>query len=247
MMQPSAVVLRAPGTNRDGDVGTALAAAGFDVTVRDVRHLGHDDEALTGAQLIVIAGGFSHADALGAGRLFALDIEHRLGDLVSEHVDSGRPVLGICNGFQTLVRMGALPGSGMRVALGHNASGRFECRWVTLEAPASRSVWTQGLDGHIDCPIAHGEGRFVCDDATWQSLEAQGHVALRYVGDNPNGSRGNVAGICDASGLILGMMPHPENSLAVRQHPLHRRLGDDATQARLGLRLFRNVRVHVGA
>lgn len=247
MTQPSAVVLRAPGTNRDGDVGVALTAAGFDVHVRDVRHLNGDDDTLTGAQLIVIAGGFSHADALGAGRLFALDIEHRLGDLVTAHVDAGRLVLGICNGFQTLVRMGALPGSGMRAALGHNASGRFECRWVTLEAPPSRSVWTQGLDGYIDCPIAHGEGRFVCDDATWQELDTDGHVALRYVGGNPNGSRGDVAGICDASGLVLGMMPHPENSLVVRQHPLHRRLGADVTESRLGLRLFRNARVHVGA
>jgi len=247
MMQPSAVVLRAPGTNRDGDVADALDAAGFTVQLHDVRHLERSDAALTGAELIVIAGGFSHADALGAGRLFALDIEHRLGDVVAHHVAGGRPVLGICNGFQTLVRLGVLPGSGMRAALGHNASGRFECRWVTLEAPPSRCVWTRDLDGPIDCPIAHGEGRFVCDDATWESLVSGGHVALRYVGDNPNGSRGNVAGICDASGLVLGMMPHPENSLVVRQHPLHRRLGDDATESRLGLRLFRNVRAHVAA
>lgn len=247
MTQPVAVVLRAPGTNRDGDAGAALEAAGFDVHLRDVQHLERADARLADCELIVIAGGFSYADALGAGRLFALDIEYRLGDVITRHVDAGRPVLGVCNGFQTLVRLGVLPGSGMRAALGHNASGRFECRWVTLEAPPSRSIWTQGLDGPIDCPIAHGEGRFVCDDATWDSLVDGGHVALRYVGDNPNGSRGKVAGICDTTGLVLGMMPHPENSLIVRQHPLHRRLGSAMTESRLGLRLFRNARSHVGA
>jgi phosphoribosylformylglycinamidine synthase len=246
-MQPGAVVLRAPGTNRDNDVAAALTAAGFTVYGRDVRHLRRDDATVGGAHLIVIAGGFSYADVLGAGRVFALEIEHRLGDLLTSHVESGRPVLGICNGFQTLVRMGILPGPDMRAALGHNESGRFECRWVTLEAPPSRSVWTHGLDGPIDCPIAHGEGRFVCDDATWKRLESRGQVALRYVGTNPNGSRGDVAGICDESGLVLGMMPHPENSLLVRQHPMHRRLGDAATRSRLGVRLFHNVRVHAGA
>lgn len=247
MTQPSAVVLRAPGTNRDGDAGAALDAAGFNVHFRDIGHLERSDRTLVQCELIVIAGGFSYADALGAGRLFALDIEHRLGDVIARHVDGGRPVLGVCNGFQTLVRLGVLPGPGMRVALGHNASGRFECRWVTLEAPPSRSMWTRGLDGPIDCPIAHGEGRFVCDDDTWQSILDGGYVALRYVGDNPNGSRGNVAGICDATGLVLGMMPHPENSLIVRQHPLRRRLGDETIESRLGLQLFRNARSHVGA
>jgi phosphoribosylformylglycinamidine synthase len=161
--------------------------------------------------MMVIAGGFSYADALGAGRMFALQLEHRVGDALRAFVAAGKPVIGICNGFQVLTRTGLLPG-----ALGHNASGHFQCQWVTIDAPHSRCMWTTGV-GTIDCPIAHGEGRYTHPDP--ETLAAAGQVALRYAGGNPNGSVGDIAGVCDSTGVVLGLMPHPENHVIARQHP----------------------------
>ncbi|MFN8020046.1 MAG: phosphoribosylformylglycinamidine synthase I [Acidimicrobiales bacterium] len=224
-MRPRALVLQAPGTNRDHDAVFALEHAGADAHIASMLDLADDMTPLRTAQLVVVAGGFSHADALGAGRVFALGVEHGIGDQLRELVEAGRPVVGICNGFQTLVRAGLLPG-----ALGHNAGGGFQCEWVTLEPQPSVCVWTQGIEP-IDCPIAHGEGRYVHPDVA--SLDAAGQVALRYR-DNPNGSVADIAGVCDASGVVLGLMPHPENHVIARQHPHHVRGGGGG----LGLQLF---------
>lgn len=242
MTVPTAAILTAPGTNRDPDVAFALHLAGFATEVVDIRQLNGAGDPLESVAAVVIAGGFSYADALGAGRVFALELENALAESLRNAVQRGVPVLGICNGFQVLVRLGLLPGGGRRVALGHNESGEFVCKWVQLEAPQSRCVWTRDLTDGIECPIAHGEGRFVCDDETWAELQANGQIALRYVSPNPNGSRGDVAGICDDSGLVLGLMPHPENHVVPRQHPRHgRRAGEPP---RLGLDLLRNGLLH---
>jgi phosphoribosylformylglycinamidine synthase len=125
-----------------------------------------------------------------------------------------------------LTGTGLLPG-----ALGHNESGHFQCEWVALEAPAGHCVWTRELDP-FECPIAHGEGRYVHDDPA--ALAAAGQVALRYAGHNPNGSVDDIAGVCDASGVVLGLMPHPENHVLSRQHPRRAR----GTAGGLGLQLF---------
>src|SRR5690606_27866676 len=144
------------------------------------------------------------------------------GDALRRAVDRGTPVLGICNGFQVLTRTGLLPG-----ALGHNAAGVFDCRWVSLAVGASStSIWTRHAAPLIDCPIAHGEGRYVHPDP--DGLAAAGQVALRYAGVNPNGSVGDIAGVSDPTGLVLGLMPHPENHAVVRQHPRHRRRPETA-------------------
>ena len=235
---PLAVILTAPGTNRDPDLAFALQLAGFATQRIDVRQVRDAPTTLRNAAAVVVAGGFSYADALGAGRVFALEIEHALGAALRDAVQRGTAVLGICNGFQVLVRLGLLPGDGRRVALGHNADGGFVCKWVTLSVPASCCVWTRGLDAGIECPIAHGEGRFVCDDATWSALVDGQQIALQYASPNPNGSRGDVAGICDPTGLVLGLMPHPENHVLPRQHPHHGRR--NAEPVRLGLRLLQN-------
>ena len=122
-------------------------------------------------------------------------------------------------------------------ALGHNAQGHFDCRWVVLDpSPRSHSVWTKGLDDPIHCPIAHGEGRYVHPDPA--SLDHAGQVALRYRSTNPNGSVADIAGVSDPSGVVLGLMPHPENHIVARQHPHHSRGGGGP--AHLGLRLFEN-------
>jgi len=234
MSRPRALVLQAPGTNRDHDAVFALELAGADAHIASLLDLTEDASPLDTAQLLVVAGGFSHADALGAGRMFAVSLEHVVGERVRDFVAAGRPVIGICNGFQTLVRAGLLPG-----ALGHNASGDFQCEWVTLEPQASVCVWTLDIEP-IDCPIAHGEGRYVHPDLT--SLEAAGQVALRYR-DNPNGSTGDIAGVCDPTGVVLGLMPHPENHVIARQYPLHTR----GQHGGLGLQLFRRGVDHARA
>ncbi len=231
MSSPPALVVAGPGTNRDRDLALALELAGADPTIVLATELARHPELLDDARLLAVAGGFSYGDALGAGRLLALDLSVRLGDALNEFVATGRPVIGICNGFQVLTRTKLLPG-----ALGHNAHGRFECRWVVLEPqPSSRCLWTKGLDQPIHCPIAHGEGRYVHPDP--DSLAEAGMVALTYRSTNPNGSVADIAGVCNPSGNVLGLMPHPENFVVGRQHPHHHRGGG---LDHLGLRLFQN-------
>ena len=226
MSRPTALVLAAAGTNRDHDVAFALDLAGAEPRITLLSELIERPALLDDGQMVVIAGGFSYADALGAGRMFALQLQHRVGEVLRAFVEMQKPVIGICNGFQVLTRTGLLPG-----ALGHNVSGHFQCQWVTLEAPASRSIWTSDIDT-IDCPIAHGEGRYTHSDPA--GLTASGQVALRYSGANPNGSVASIAGVCDASGVVLGLMPHPENHVIARQYPGHTR----GSHGALGLALF---------
>jgi len=226
MSRPHAMVLAAPGTNRNHDVAFALQLAGADPQQALLAELLADPTRLQAAQMLVIAGGFSYADALGAGRVWSLALSHGVGDALQQFVAAGKPVIGICNGFQVLTQTGLLPG-----ALGHNASGHFQCEWVSIEAPTGRSIWTRDLEP-IQCPIAHGEGRYVHPDVA--ALAANGQVALRYAGGNPNGSDDDIAGVCDETGVVLGLMPHPENHVIARQHPRHGR----GTAAGLGLALF---------
>ena len=226
MSRPTALVLAAAGTNRDRDVGFALDLAGAEPRLTLLAELIDDATILDKVQMVIVAGGFSYADALGAGRMFALQLEHRIGDALQAFVAAARPVIGICNGFQVLTRTGLLPG-----ALGHNSSGHFQCEWVRLQAPPSRCIWTTDIDT-IDCPIAHGEGRYTHPDP--RSLADAGQVALTYRGSNPNGSVDDIAGVCDASGVVLGLMPHPENHVIARQYPSATR----GAHGSLGLALF---------
>ncbi|MEA3184620.1 MAG: phosphoribosylformylglycinamidine synthase subunit PurQ / glutaminase [Ilumatobacteraceae bacterium] len=226
MSRPLALVLAAAGTNRDHDVAFALDLAGAESRIVLLADLIERPEVLDGGQMLVIAGGFSYADALGAGRMFALQLDHRIGDTLRQFVAAGKPVIGICNGFQVLTRTGLLPG-----ALGHNASGHFQCEWVRLAAATSHCIWTAGIAA-IDCPIAHGEGRYTHPNPA--ALAAAGQVALRYSSSNPNGSTEAIAGVCDESGVVLGLMPHPENHVIARQYPGF----TSGSRGDLGLALF---------
>jgi phosphoribosylformylglycinamidine synthase len=225
MSRPLALVLAAAGTNRDHDVAFALDLAGAESRIILLSDLVERPAILDDGQILVIAGGFSYADALGAGRMFALQLEHRVGDVLRSFVAAKKPLIGICNGFQVLTRTGLLPG-----ALGHNESGHFQCEWVRLDAPASRCIWTTGINA-IDCPIAHGEGRYTHPDPA--GLAAAGQVALQY-DSNPNGSVAAIAGVCDPSGVVLGLMPHPENHVIARQYHGFTR----GARGDLGLALF---------
>lgn len=226
MTRPRVLIPVALGTNRDGDLARAFELAGADADRVPLTALRSGAHRLSDYQLLAVPGGFSYGDALGAGRLFGLDLAGWFGDQLREAADSGMPIFGVCNGFQALVRAGLLPGSDQAAVLTENASGHFECRWVTLQ-PTSASVWTAGLTEPIRCPVAHAEGRFVADDLS----ALADRVAFRYIGDgpiagypaNPNGSDGDVAGVCDPTGRILGLMPHPENHVLARQDPLRGR------------------------
>lgn len=230
-MRPKALLLHAAGTNRDEDAALALALAGAEPEIVHVNALRARERRWQDYRLLVIPGGFSYADALGAGRLLALDLASYFADEVAAFVASGRPVIGICNGFQVLVKSGILPGGGRRATLTHNEAGRFECRWVRLSAPPSASIWTRGLREKglsLACPVAHGEGRFYVEgEEELAGLEARGQVALVYAGPrgpaaggaypaNPNGSLADIAGICNEGGNVLGLMPHPENNVVAR-------------------------------
>lgn len=231
MSTPKALIISAPGTNRDHDLAYAFELAGANPQIVHIAELSTNPALLADAQLIGVAGGFSFGDALGAGRMMALDLMTNAGDSMREFVESGRPVIGICNGFQVLAHANLVPGS-----LGHNAQGRFECRWVVLEVDSdSRSLWTKGITDPIHCPIAHGEGRYVHPDPA--NLDAAGQVALRYRSTNPNGSVDDIAGVTNTAGNVLGLMPHPENNVIPRQHP-HGRRGIHAEH--LALKLFQN-------
>lgn len=246
-----AVVLTAPGTNRHADMRFALEEAGADVRFVDVTALPEQSAIVESARLIAVAGGFSYADALGSGRVFAAELMRRIGGLLRERVEGGTPIIGVCNGFQVLVRAGLLPECGP-ATLAPNANGRFECRWVELQPSSGRCIWTRDLDRVLSMPVAHGEGRFVVDDTTQRRLRDEDRVAFRYVDvdgspaagaypSNPNGSDDDIAGICDESGLILGMMPHPENHVTERQG----RSGSRRGTAGLAIDLFRHGVRHV--
>jgi phosphoribosylformylglycinamidine synthase len=227
-------VIAGPGTNRDRDLAFALELAGADPTIVLATELVEHRHMLDDARLVAVAGGFSYGDALGAGRMLALDLTVGLGEALGDFVATGRPLIGICNGFQVLTQTRVLPG-----ALGHNAGGRFDCRWVVLEpAPTSRCLWTDGITDTIHCPIAHGEGRYVHADP--DSLAAAGQIALTYRSTNPNGSVADIAGVCNPAGNVLGLMPHPENFVVPRQHPHHAVTDPEQLRHHLGLRLFRN-------
>jgi phosphoribosylformylglycinamidine synthase subunit PurQ / glutaminase len=251
-MIPNVLILRAPGINRDADAALACEIAGASAERIHVNRVAEGSVQLRDYAMLIIPGGFSYGDHLGAGKLLAVDLAHRLGDQLRDFVADGRPVIGICNGFQVLVKAGVLPGNAgpPSVTLTDNCSQRFECRWVRLQAdPQSRCIFTRGIEGTIEVPVAHGEGRVaLADAATLDSLRAGGQVALRYVGEgdgpasypaNPNGSQDDIAGLCNAQGNVLGLMPHPENAVLPQQHPRWTR--EPWRAAGDGLAIFRNA------
>ncbi len=273
MTRPRALVLRAAGSNCDRETAHALALAGADARLVHANRvlegpLGVDP--LEDVDLLAIPGGFTYGDDLGAGRILGLVLTRRLGPAIRRLVDRGGLVLGICNGFQALVQAGLLPGGpdAPATTLAPNASGRFEARWTRLAVTTDRSPWLRQGDV-LDLPVAHGEGRLaLADPGALAALEAAGQVALRYLaptdGDpgvagtagtspagypaNPAGSQGDVAGLVDPTGRILGLMPHPERNVEPWHRPgWTRGEGHGASGPSAGRRLFEAAVAHLTA
>ena len=249
-MTPRALVITTAGINCDLELAEAFALAGADVESIHLNDLIRDPARIEAFQLIGIPGGFSYGDAIAAGRIAARLMQDHLGGQLRAAVERGVPIIAPCNGFQIAVQMGLLPGDDEGgVALIDNASARFTDCWSRIDVPAnSRCIWTQGLTEDPDLallPSAHGEGRFmVRDDDVLDRLAANGQIAVRYAADaNPNGSVGHVAGICDPTGLVLGLMPHPERYLHWTAHPYWTRL-DRLNGDPPGLAMFRNAVRH---
>jgi phosphoribosylformylglycinamidine synthase I len=251
MATPAALILRAPGANCDEETQFAFERAGGRADRIHVNRLRENPRLLRQYDILAIPGGFTYGDDVAAGKILAAELTSFLGDALREFRDAEKLIIGICNGFQVLLKAGLLipaDEDGPLATLAHNTHGRFEDRWVHLQATPGQCVWLKKCD-RLSLPIAHGEGNFVCrKEWILSGLDQSGQIVLRYTdaagkpGDfpiNPNGSQGDVAGLCDATGRVLGLMPHPERHVLPTQHPHWTRdgLGDDGD----GLRLFRNA------
>jgi phosphoribosylformylglycinamidine synthase len=245
------LILRAPGANCDAETQFAFELAGASAERVHVNRLREQPVLLDHYQVLVLPGGFAHGDDVAAGKILAVQLEHFLTDSLRRFHAANKLILGICNGFQALLKSGfLLPADehGPVATLAHNHRGRFEDRWVYLQATPGRCPFLTGVE-RILLPIAHGEGRFLCrEPQSLRRLDAAGRIVLRYCDSkgrpggfpvNPNGAQGDVAGICDSTGRILGLMPHPERHVLPTQHPRWTRLGLAAEAD--GLALFRNA------
>jgi phosphoribosylformylglycinamidine synthase len=256
MAVPRVIILRAPGTNCDWETAYAFELANAISDLVHINRLLENPWLLGRYQILCIPGGFSYGDDIAAGRILASNIRLRLMDALLRFKADGKLILGICNGFQVLLKAGLLLCAADRsspiATLSWNDSGRFEDRWVNLAVCGNRTVFLDGIR-RLYLPVAHAEGKFaVCDAHALQELEAAGRLVLRYVnprpGDsnqhvpypfNPNGSMGNVAGTSDETGRVFGMMPHPERYIDRTQHPRWTR--EDLPESGDGLRIFQNA------
>ena len=257
MKSVKAIVLRAAGINCDLETCHALALAGAQADRIHVNRVIQETGLLDAYQILVVPGGFSYGDDVAAGKILANQVKHHLSDALRAF--QGKLLLGICNGFQVLVKAGLLPGLNGKqgdVTITYNDSDKFEDRWVYLEPGSDRCVFIEP-GRRLTLPIAHGEGKLVTrDDATLKQLTSQGYVAFTYVDHegrqgpypvNPNGSMGSIAGLTDSTGRVLGLMPHPERFVHPTHHPRWTRRRDDTEPD--GTTVFRNavnfVRTHL--
>lgn len=275
-IKPRVLVLRAPGTNCDVETAFAFQLAGAIADRVHVNRLLENPRLLDTYQILCIPGGFSYGDDIAAGRILATQLRLHLGEVLQEFCAKDRLILGICNGFQVLLKAGLLfppePELGIPATLTWNDSGRFEDRWVYLRVTGRECVFLRNID-RLYLPVAHAEGKFVArDQETLKKLEATGQLVLRYAlppirqladtlqaketlpgrhqpGEdfavpipfphNPNGSQANVAGVCDRSGRVFGLMPHPERHIDPTHHPRWTR--GEARPEGDGLQIFRNA------
>src|SRR5438270_3289442 len=237
MAKPKVLVLRAPGTNGDEELDFAFRKVGAEVEKMHVNAVREKLSLLRRTQILALPGGFSYGDDVAAGKILASQFEHFLSDAIREFRDAEKLILGVCNGFQTLLKAGLLvppDEDGPLATLARNVSGKFEDRWVTLSVTPGNCPFLKGID-HMDVPVAHGEGNFVCrKEWILKGLDQAGQIVMRYADPNgrpaaypynPNGSQDDVAGLCDATGRVLGVMPHPERHILPTNHPRWTRTG----------------------
>jgi phosphoribosylformylglycinamidine synthase len=271
MKRVRVLILRAAGTNCDMETAFAFQLAGADTELVHVNELTSKRKKLDGFQILAIPGGFTYGDDIASGKILANELKFELEDGMRRFVKDGNLIIGICNGFQILVKAGLLPNLAgdlktIDTTLTLNDSARFEDRWVYLkkfqipnskfqrnskfQIPNSKTacVWTEGIDDVIYLPVAHAEGKFIPkDDAVLRRLKKEGMIVFKYVDEkgkraeypaNPNGSVEGIAGICDPSGRIFGLMPHPERHISYLQHPCwtRKRGGEEGD----GLKIFKN-------
>ncbi len=257
-MKPNVLIIRTAGTNCDKETEYAFRKAGAKTHLYHINHIREKGD-FSEFQIICIPGGFSYGDDLGAGKILSLEFTSWLGDRLKTFIDNGGLMLGICNGFQVLVKTGILPDIDFKqkVTLTNNDSHRFEDRWVYLKTQEKSGkgqvdcVWTRDLPEVISLPVAHGEGKFYADSDILDKIESRGLAVLRYVDAtgnascyplNPNGSLNAIAGICSASGRILGLMPHPERCIFEHHLPQWQ---NNKCQS-FGLKFFKNAVAYFG-
>lgn len=257
MKRPKVIVLRTAGTNCDKETAFAFDMCGAVTDLVHINELARCKRSLRDYQILALPGGFTYGDDIASGKILANEIRYKLGREIRDFIKDGKLVIGICNGFQVLVKSGILPGikeGGIEASLSFNDSGKFEDRWTYLstggriDSASAKSAWTKGLKKLIYLPVAHGEGKFIPrDKEILRILKKNRRIVFRYSDKkgrsasyplNPNGSVDDIAGICDATGRVLGMMPHPERHVLGTQHPRWtreglRKFGD-------GVEIFRN-------
>lgn len=268
-MQPRVLILRAPGTNCDVETAYAFELVGGTAERWHINQVLEESHRLADFQILCIAGGFSYGDDIAAGRILGNQIQHHLAETLTAFREAGKLIIGICNGFQVLLKtnlLAAADAHGPTATLTLNDSGHFEARWVRLAVDPGRCVFLQGIQ-EMELPVAHGEGKFVTrDDATFHRMANNGQFVIRYAPTadstehsplpiphspfptivpsvpypaNPNGAQSDLAGICDESGRVFGLMPHPERFVDWTQHPRWTR--EPARPSGDGLRVFQNA------
>lgn len=254
-MSVRALVLRCAGTNCDDETMWALREAGAEPERVHLNSFVRGEATFKNYGMLVIPGGFSFGDDIASGKVLANKLLYYLQDPLNEFLEARKPIIGICNGFQVLVKCGLLPGTrgwdgAVTTTLTNNDSGKFECRWTYMKTNSKRSLFTKGLPEVFPLPVAHGEGKFVPEsDKLFKTLEKNNQIVFRYVDSrgrkagypwNPNGSIGDVAGICNMQGNVLGLMPHPERFVYAHQHSHWTRLGRLSRHG-VGLQIFKNA------
>ena len=256
-MKPNCLIVRTAGTNCELELAHAFELAGAATRTVHLNRLIAEPSIIDEAGIIGFPGGFSYGDDIAAGRILANRLRQRLLGSLQGAIRRGVPIIGICNGFQVLVKLGLLPApetAAQTTTLADNSGGRFIDRWVGLEVdPDTCCIWTRSIE-RLELPIAHGEGRFVPQsDEVLRGLQEGHQVVLRYAEEglwagNPNGSVDRFAGICDPTGLVLGLMPHPERNTHATHHPLWTRRGaSGGAGTPAGLCFFQNAVAHVEA
>ena len=260
-----AIILRTAGTNCDQETAHSFRLAGAEADLVHINAIKKDRKMLDKYKIMAIPGGFTYGDDIASGKVLANELKSTLKSQVSKFVGDGKLVIGICNGFQVLVKMGILPRINGKLdfsvdaTLALNDNGIFTAKWVHLKSIRAQGhkstsnglcVWTRGLPDVIAVPIAHGEGKFIPkNDKVLKKLKKNGQVVFRYSDEsgkkfgepyNPNGSAYDIAGICDPTGRILGLMPHPERHISYLQHPNWRRPSVDKGGLGIGIKIFEN-------